>query len=135
MKLVESILDQLEMCGIKIQQFHAESGPGQYEFVLDPLEPLAAVDALVSAREIIASAASKPSMRATLVPKAYPSAAGTGAHIHVSMTPWEPHRGFLAGVLKHLPAISAITYPNIASYERVADGIWTGGNTFHVQPE
>ncbi|KAL8832447.1 MAG: hypothetical protein Q9191_000267 [Dirinaria sp. TL-2023a] len=125
MDVVESAMDQLERSGIGIQQFHAESGAGQFEFVMDPLDPLAAVDSLICAREIIGSEASKHSMRATFVPKA--SAAGTGAHVHVSMLPSEPHRAFLAGVLKQLSAILAITLPNVTSYDRVADSEWSGG--------
>jgi len=131
MDLVESILTQLEASGINIQQFHAESGPGQYEFVMDPLEPLAAVDSLICAREIIASVAAKHGMRATLVPKPYPNGAGSGSHVHVSMTPPGSHRHFLAGLLKNLAAIVAITLPNMASYERVADSTWSGGEIDH----
>lgn len=131
MDLVESIVTQLEASDIKIQQFHAESGPGQYEFVMDPLQPLAAVDALICAREIIISVASKHGMRATFVPKPYLNGVGSGSHVHVSMTPPKSHRHFLAGLLKHLAAIVAITQPNIASYERVADSTWSGGETNH----
>ena len=129
MDLVDDIMAQMERSGIGIQQFHPESGPGQYEFVMDPMDPSTAVDALVCAREIIASMAAKHAMRATCVSKAYPNAAGSGSHVHVSMTPSEPHRDFLAGLLKNLPAIAAITYPNIASYERVADSTWAGGKS------
>lgn len=127
MQVVESIIAQLERSGIGVQQFHPESAPGQYEFVMDPLDPLAAVDSLTYARDIIAVIAAKHALRATFVPKPYPSAAGTGSHIHVSMTPPEPHQQFLAGILKNLPAIEAITYSTIASYERVADSEWSGG--------
>ena len=127
MEVVEAIIAQLEKSGVAIQQFHPESAPGQFEFVMDPMEPSSSVDALVCARDIIASVASKHAMRATLVPKAYPGAAGTGSHAHISMTPAEPHEHFLAGVLENLSAISAITYPNVACYERVADSEWTGG--------
>jgi len=131
MDLVESIVTQLEASGITIQQFHAESGPGQYEFVMNPLEPLAAVDSLICAREIIISVAYKHGMRATFVPKPYPNGVGSGSHVHVSMTPPGSHRHFLAGLLKHLAAIVAITHPNIASYERVTDSTWSGGKTKH----
>jgi glutamine synthetase len=34
---------------------------------------------------------------------------------------------FLAGILKHLPALCALTLPTAASYARVVDGAWTGG--------
>ncbi|KAG7002361.1 glutamine synthetase [Physcia stellaris] len=46
-----------------------------------------------------------------------PNAAGTGSHVHVSMTPPEKHKNFLAGILKYLPAIAAFTYSNDVSYE------------------
>lgn len=127
MELLESILTHLDKAGIRIQQFHPESGPGQYEFVMDPTDPLAAVDSLICARDIIATIASKFGMRATLVPKPFPAAAASGQHMHISMTPPDKHQNFLAGLLKHLESILAVTYPNVASYERVADSTWSGG--------
>lgn len=127
MGLVESIMTTLGFSGIDIQQLHAESAPGQFEFVMSPLDALRAVDALLAAREIIMSLAARHSLHATFLPKAYPKAAGTGAHVHVSMTPPKKHKSFLAGILKHLPAIAAFTYPNDVSYERVTDSEWSGG--------
>ncbi|KAL8638756.1 MAG: hypothetical protein Q9228_004120 [Teloschistes exilis] len=127
MDLLEAIMTHLERSQIGIQQFHAESAPGQYEFVMDPMAPLAAVDSFICAKDIIMSTASKFGMRATLVPKSSPKAAGTGLHVHVSMTPPEKHKHFLAGLLKCLEGILAITYPSPASYERVGDSTWSGG--------
>lgn len=127
MDLLEIIHTRLERADIQLQQFHAESSPGQYEFVLDPLPPLAAVDALLAAREIISSAAANANMRATLYPKPSPVHGGTGAHVHLSVNPSKAWQEFFAGVLKHLKAIAAFTYSNAASYERVADGVWAGG--------
>lgn len=37
------------------------------------------------------------------------------------------YESFYAGILKHLRAIVAFTYPSPASYERVLDGYWAGG--------
>lgn len=126
MDLLEIIHTKLERAGIELQQFHAESSPGQYEIILDPLPPLTAVDALLAAREIISSTAANANMRATLHPKPSPVHCGTGAHVHLSVNPSEVWREFYAGVLKHLQAIAAFTYSNDASYERVADGVWAG---------
>jgi glutamine synthetase len=128
---VEAIIDALENSGIVVQQFHPESSPGQYEFITGPLPPLQAADALIAAREIVSATAAnclpgRP-LRATFTPRPYPNAAGTGAHIHISMTPETDYRMFYAGVLKYLRAIVAITYPNALSYDRVRDGIWAGG--------
>ena len=126
MDLLETIHSKLEIAGIDLQQFHPESCSGQYEFVLGPLPPLEAVDTLLSAREIIYSAAANANMRATLYPKPLPTAAGSGCHIHMSLTPVHYWQSFYAGVLEHLKAIAAFTYSNDASYQRVADGVWAG---------
>ena len=124
---LDSMLNNLSKSGIKVEQFHPESAPGQWEFVLSPLPPLQAVETLLVARETISSEACNFGMRATLVPKPYPSEAGSGAHVHLSMTPPHQYEMFYAGILKHLRAILAFTYPNAASYERTGDSVWAGG--------
>ncbi|KAH0544783.1 hypothetical protein FGG08_001150 [Glutinoglossum americanum] len=130
--LIEAILDAFENSSIGLQQFHPESSPGQYEFVLDPLPPLQAIDTLLAAREIISTLAAtlfpQQPLRATFIPRPSPNAAGTGAHVHISMAPSANCDMFYAGVLKHLQAIVAFTYSNSLSYERVKDGIWAGGS-------
>lgn len=126
MDTMETILEKLERAGLILEQFHPESSPGQFEFILGPLSPVLAVDALISAKEIIQSAAANAGMRATLFPKPVPQAVGTGAHTHISLTPAHYWEMFYAGVLKHLTAIAAFTYSNDASYLRVADGVWAG---------
>ena len=126
MDIVETIFEKLERAGLTLEQFHPESCAGQFEFILAPLSPVSAVDALVAAKEIIQSAATNAGMRATLFPKPFPQAVGTGAHTHMSFTPAHYWEMFYAGVLKHLDAIVAFSYSNDASYERVADGVWAG---------
>ncbi|KAK4691745.1 glutamine synthetase, partial [Lecanoromycetidae sp. Uapishka_2] len=126
MDFFEKIFKKLENAGLELQQFHPESSPGQYEFIFGPLPPLQAVDALLAAREIIIITAANAGMRATLIPKPKPETCGTGAHMHISMTPSKHWKSFYAGILKHLRAISAFTYSNDASYERVVDGVWAG---------
>ena len=127
MDFIEEILKKLERSQIDLQQFHPESAPGQYEFVTGPLPPLEAVDALLATQDIIYSVAERHSMKATFVPKPYPMACGTGAHVHMSISPEDKHSSFYAGILKHLPAIAAFTYSNAASYDRVQDSVWSGG--------
>ncbi|MCJ1275158.1 hypothetical protein MMC21_002958 [Puttea exsequens] len=126
MDMFDAIFSALSASGITLQQFHPESGPGQYEFILPPLPPLQAVDSLLLARETIAHIAANHNLRATLIPKTSPLQPGTGAHTHISLEPAHHWHSFYAGVLKHLRAISAFTYPNDASYERVVDGVWAG---------
>lgn len=127
MRLIEAILERLEASSITVEQFHPESAPGQYEFVLAPQAPLEAVDTLLMARDIIQTVAARFSLRATLVPKPFSEAVGTGCHVHVSMTPPDRHEALLAGLLKHLRAITAFTYGNFMSYQRATGSSWAGG--------
>jgi glutamine synthetase len=72
--IVEEIYDVLTDAEIEVQQFHAESAPGQYEIVTGPLPPLEAVDALIFTRDIIYNVASKHGAHATLYPKVFENA-------------------------------------------------------------
>jgi glutamine synthetase len=125
--LLAEIATSLEEIGIDLQQFHAESGPGQYEFVLPPQSPLAAIDALIQARQVISQIAALHNLRATLHPQPFPGT-GTAAHAHISLNPPDKDaQFFVGGVLKHLPAICAFSMPEEDSYTRVVDDHWTGG--------
>jgi glutamine synthetase len=127
MEMVEKIMDQLNRSGIEVLQFHPESAPGQFEFVTGPLAPLDAVDTLVASREIIFAVAEQYSLRATLVPKPFAQPCGTGAHVHVSLTPEAKYPSFYAGVLNRLHLIAAFSLCNTSSYDRVVDSCWGGG--------
>ncbi|KAK3076827.1 hypothetical protein LTS18_011945 [Coniosporium uncinatum] len=149
--LLAAIAKALGDTGIHIQQFHAESGAGQYEFVLPPAPALEAIDTLYQARQVIFQMAAREGLRATLHPAPYPGV-GTAAHAHVSLGSSSTRNGgggadadedgsemmtavmeeekemrFFAGVMQHLDAICAFTLPEADSYDRVADDSWTGG--------
>lgn len=130
MVMIEEIIEMVSLAEIDLLQFHPESAPGQFEFITAPLAPLNAVDTLLATRDIIYTIAEKHGLKATFTPKPFPMTAGTGAHVHISMTP-EPkvpvYEAFYAGVLKNLREIMAFTYSGPASYERMADSTWSGG--------
>ncbi|KAL4781803.1 hypothetical protein BJX76DRAFT_334410 [Aspergillus varians] len=124
--LIEEIVETLASIGIYLEQFHSESSPGQFEFILPPDSPVAAVDTLIKARQVITYVAEQHGLRATLHPRPYPSAAGTASHAHVSISPPTKETSFLAGILHHYPAVVAFTLSGDASYDRVKAGIWAG---------
>ena len=124
--LLEEVCRTLASMGIHLQQFHAESGPGQFEFILPPAAPLAAVDALFAARQVVVAVAEQHGLRATLHPRPVPRGPGNAAHAHVSITPPTHEESFLAGILDHYPSIVAFTLSQESSYERVCSGLWTG---------
>lgn len=124
--ILEEITQALVSMGINLQQFHAESSPGQFEFVLPPLAPLAAVDALIATRQVISAVADRHGLRATLHPRPFPNGAGNASHTHISINPPTKEDTFLAGMLNHFRSIIAFTLSQDASYERVRSGIWSG---------
>jgi glutamine synthetase len=130
--LVEQIVHALAAINIPLEQFHPESSPSQFEFVLPPAPPLQAVDTLLHARAVISSLAASHGLRASLHPRPLASSAGSAAHAHISLSSSPPDRArdlepsFLAGILHHYPALTAFTLAQDASYERVKSGLWAG---------
>lgn len=136
--VLEEVVLALQDLGIMVQQFHAELGPDQWEFILPPDSPLKAVDALVLARQVVMKIASKHGYRATLHPRLSAEKPGTGAHVHISLNSPELNspsdqvdlstvESFFAGILDNFPSVSAFTLPQEISYERVFGGIASGG--------
>ncbi|KAB8268150.1 hypothetical protein BDV30DRAFT_245974 [Aspergillus minisclerotigenes] len=135
--MVEAIVRSLAKMQIQVQQFHTESAPGQWEFVLPPYEPLEAVDTLIRARDIINLTAQDYGYRATLHPRPFKDHPGTGAHIHLSVnsvSQGSPHQTstpqtdfFFGGIIEHFASLMAFCLPLDVSYERVAPSIWSGG--------
>jgi len=130
--MIEEIVETLAEIDIHLPQFHSEAAPGQWEFPLPAFEPLKSVDVLYKAKDVIRNIAKKHGLKATLYPRPYKSTCGSSCHAHFSINgpedTVERHKdSFLAGVLEHLPSILAFTLPLPESYDRVAAGIWSGG--------
>ncbi|KAF9451041.1 glutamine synthetase/guanido kinase [Macrolepiota fuliginosa MF-IS2] len=136
-QVLEEIVDSLIQSGIKVEIYHPELAPGQYEIVTGPLPPLEAADALVHTRESIMNTAARHKLHATFAPRVTMTSCGSATHAHISVhktghqKPIDTLSGleasFLAGILDDLPALPGITLPIPASYKRVGDGLWSGG--------
>lgn len=130
--MLEEAALALQSFGIMVQQFHAELGPGQWEFVLSPDSPLRAVDTLVLARNVVMKIAAKHGYRATLHPRLSSDKPGTGAHVHISLNSERADlatvESFFAGILDHFTSVAAFTLPQDISYGRVVEGIGSGGD-------
>ncbi|CAH0051615.1 unnamed protein product [Clonostachys solani] len=129
---VEEAVGKLDEAGIYVETIHPESAFGQYEIVLPPAPALEAVDTLIFARQVLSACADSHGYKMTLHPKPYAKAAGTAAHVHMSISSprgsdrdtWE---SFYAGILNHLRSILAYTCASPVSYSRLVDGCWAGG--------
>ncbi|KAF9451353.1 glutamine synthetase/guanido kinase [Macrolepiota fuliginosa MF-IS2] len=136
-RILEEIMDSLVQSGIRVETYHPELAPGQYEIATAPLPPLEAADALVHTRETIINVAAKHKLHATFAPRVTMTSPGSSTHAHISIHKTGHDKpidalssleaSFLAGVLDDLPALPGITLPIPASYQRVGDGLWSGG--------
>ncbi len=136
-----TLLAQMRRNGIQPDTFLPEYGPGQFEVTCKPVIGLAAADQAVQLREITRAVARSSGHKATFAPVMAAGAVGNGVHIHFSLLddagrsvcrdPDAPHEiaatagHFVAGILRHMPAIVALTAPSVVSYERLQPNRWS----------
>ena len=96
-------------------------------------------------REITRELAAQFGWRASFAPKLDPAGVGNGVHIHLSFTDLagrpvtfdagRPGRlskragAFAAGIIRHLPALTALTAPTVLSYMRLQPHHWAAAWT------
>jgi len=113
----------------------AEFSPGQFEINLLHGEALAAADRAFRFRTMVKEVAARGGLLATFMGKPLAHEAGSGLHLHVSLTDEQERNAFdqpdaeegisllaqffLAGVLDHAPALMAILAPTINAYKRL----------------
>ncbi len=120
-------------CGLKIEAQHHEvatGGQGEIDMKFAPLVEMA--DNVLKYKYIIKNVAKKHGKSATFMPKPLFQDNGSGMHVHASL--WKGGTNLYAGsgyaglsdmgmyaiggLLKHAPALCAITNPTTNSYKR-----------------
>lgn len=134
------LLAALEQEGLEPEQINAEYADGQLECSVAPRPPLDAADAQVLVRQTIRGLAARYGARPSFAP-VFAGSMGNGGHLHVSLWEGEHNRfaggdrrhgltlvgeAFLAGVLRELPALTAVGCPSVASYLRLVPSHWAG---------
>ncbi len=124
----------LEEMGFEIEASHHECARGQHEIDFKYSEALEAADRMVTFKMTVKTIASRHGLHATFMPKPIFGIAGSGLHLNMSLaqgkvnafssdtdknglSPIAYH--FIAGVMKHIKGITAITNPLINSYKRL----------------
>ena len=130
----------MEAQGLDLQQFHPEYAEGQFEVSIAPRGPIAAADVSILVRETVRAVAKRHGWKTSFSPRVLGDT-GNGTHLHVSL--WDgdqnllsggsgpagmQERGeaFMAGILRELPALVAITAPSCVSYLRLQPQHWSG---------
>ena len=119
---VEKSVRNLIAAGVQIHDFHPEGASGQYENSLAPLPPMEAADEIVRAHDIIKTTVAAEGYIATMIPRPRLARQSNGEHIHISLQSNDSQHteeSFLAGLLRWISAICAVTLPYPQSYCRV----------------
>jgi glutamine synthetase len=144
--LMLETVDALTAQGIVVEQCINEYGPGQREISVRHTDALGAADQQMKFRDTVRGVAARHGILASFAAKPYADAIGSGAHIHFSLWDLEGRRSllydpavpgglsplgrsFLAGVVEHLPALTALTVPSYNSFRRLVPGAWASSTT------
>jgi len=145
-EMLELIVSSLNELGYDVYSFDHEDGNGQYEMDFNYFEGLDMADRLVLFRSMVQELAHRNGYFASFMPKPFADRAGSGAHYNMSLADLETGenlfdsehdpRGcnlgaigyaFIAGILRHLPAICAVIAPTVNSYKRlIKEGSMSG---------
>ena len=144
--MLEEIVATMNQLGYDVYSFDHEDGNGQFEIDFTYFEGLELADRIVLLRTMIQELAHRRGYFASFMPKPFGDRAGSGAHYNMSLADLELGRNlfeatddprgchlstlgyqFIAGVLRHLPALCAVIAPTINSYKRlIKEGSMSG---------
>ncbi len=132
-----AMVRELEASGIKVETSHHEvATAGQGEIDMERDEMLTMADKLIRYKYILRNVAAQFGKTVTFMPKPLYGDNGTGMHVHQSL--WKNGKplfagdeyaglstmamSYLAGLLKHAPALCALCNPTTNSYKRLVPG-------------
>ncbi|MDG6243384.1 MAG: glutamine synthetase family protein [Methanolobus sp.] len=133
-----------------IEASHHEVAFGQHEIDFKYGDALTTADNVMTFKYVTRTIAKLHGLHATFMPKPIAVENGSGMHVNLSLSQGEENafydpeeemeisenaRQFIAGVLKHIKAISCISNPLVNSYKRLIPGYeapvyitWSGAN-------
>lgn len=138
-KIRREICLMLEKMGYEIETSHHEVAIGQHEVDFKYEEALKTADDVMTFKLAVKSVAQKMGTCAVFLPKPLQGQNGSGMHTNMSLTkdgvnafydPKDPLKNglsetayqFIAGIMEHIPAITAIANPLVNSYKRLIAG-------------
>ncbi|MBW3641990.1 MAG: glutamine synthetase, partial [Actinobacteria bacterium] len=127
----------LEEMGVPVEYSQHEDSPSQHEIDLRHTDALTMADTVMTLRLMVKEIARERGVYATFMPKPIAGVQGSGMHTHFSLfegdvnafhDPGDEHglskagKGFIAGLLRHAPEITAVTNQWVNSYKRLVVG-------------
>jgi glutamine synthetase len=132
------IIYGLEEMGFEVEASHHEVAEGQHEIAFKYDDGLTTADNIATFRAVVRAIAAEHDLHSTFMPKPIAGINGSGMHTHLSLFTEdgenafhdaddefnlsETAKQFLAGILDHAPAITAVCNPIVNSYKRLVPG-------------
>jgi glutamine synthetase len=132
------MVDAMNALGWDVYSFDQEDGVGQFEIDFAYADAVTMSDRYVFLRMMAGRMAQAHGCFASFMPKPYADRTGSGAHLNMSLASLADGRNlfadaadtrgcglsqlgyhFIAGVVRHLPAICAVVSPSVNSYKRL----------------
>jgi len=136
--LRREIVHVLDEMGFEVEASHHEVAEGQHEIDFKYADGLTTADNIATFRAVVRAVAEMHDLHATFMPKPIAGINGSGMHTHLSLFTedgenvfYDPDdefqlsetaKQFLAGILEHAPAITAVCNPTVNSYKRLVPG-------------
>jgi glutamine synthetase len=126
----------LEEMGYQVECSHHETAPGQHEIDFRYAPAMTAADDILTFKLAVKTLAQRNGFHATFMPKPITGTAGSGMHLNFSLHDGAGNNlfgdetgsltpvggSFIAGLMAHINAITAVTNPLINSYKRLVPG-------------
>ncbi|MEW5898568.1 MAG: glutamine synthetase family protein [Bacillota bacterium] len=116
----------LKEMGFDVSSSHHEIAPGQHQIFLKEDNALTMADQIATFRFVVRTIAQRHGLHASFMPKPFARLNGSGMHLHLSLHPGEENASrqsagwFIAGLIEHAAALTAIANPLVNSYKRLA---------------
>jgi glutamine synthetase len=136
--LATEFINRMDSVGITVEMFHAELGPGFFEFTLAPAPALEAADNAVRARQYLRDLCAERGLHASFMAKPFAEKSGAGGHVHSSLTRDGTNvfsdgtrrlsregKHYLAGLLAGMPDTITMLNPYVNSYKRIDPDMFT----------
>jgi len=136
--LRREIIYALEAMDFEVEASHHEVAEGQHEIDFKYADALTTADNIATFRSVVRATAELHDLHATFMPKPIAGINGSGMHTHLSLFTEDGENAFhdaddefdlsetaeqfLAGILEHAPALTAVCNPTVNSYKRLVPG-------------
>ncbi|MEW6275085.1 MAG: glutamine synthetase family protein [Bacillota bacterium] len=116
----------LKEMGLDVSSSHHEIAPGQHQILLKEDNALTMADQIATFRFVVRTIAQRHGLHASFMPKPFAHLNGSGMHLHLALFTGEENvlnkvaGSFIAGLIEHAAALTAIANPLVNSYKRLA---------------